>query len=149
MTVMIYVWLGAVVAFSILEAATSALVSVWFIGGAVAAFVTALLGGSILVQCIVFLAVSAILLAALRPLAKKRAAVKKVCTNADRILGQEAVVTEEIDNLHGRGAVKIAGVEWTARSEENTVVPKGATVRILRIDGVKVYVEKTDTPANL
>mgnify|MGYP002798993185 FL=1 len=82
-------------------------------------------------------------LVALRPLAKKYLNTRVEPTNADRVIGQEARVTQDIDNIQGTGAVTIGGVTWTARSEHDTPIPAGAMVRVLRIEGVKVMVEKS------
>ena len=149
MTAMAYVWLAAAIVMGVVEGATFNLVSVWFAGGAVAAFFTALLGGEFLLQLTLFIVVSAILLACLRPLAKRRAAVKPVRTNADRIIGMTGIVTEAIDNIRATGAVKVGGVEWTARSEQDAVIEAGSQVKILRISGVKVYVEPAVVTANV
>ena len=140
MTAMAYVWLALAIAMGILEGATYALVSVWFAGGAVAAFVAALLDVGIPVQLGIFIVVSAILLACLRPLARRRSAVKPERTNADRILGMEAVVTEAIDNVESAGAVAVGGKVWTARSENGEPIEVGSIVTVLRIEGVKLIV---------
>ena len=103
--------------------------------------VCALLGGPIWLQIGLFLVVSVLCLLAVRPLAKKFINNKVQPTNADRILGTEAQVTENIDNIQGKGAVTIGGVAWSARSEDGTPIPAGSLVRILRIEGVKVFVE--------
>ena len=108
---MVYVWLGLIVAFIAVEAATVNLVSIWFIGGAVAGLVCAILDVSALLQWTVFIAVSAGLLALLRPVLKKYLRVKPTRTNADRLVGQEALVTEQIDNLRETGAIRINGVD--------------------------------------
>ena len=113
---MVYVWLGLIVAFIAVEAATVNLVSIWFIGGSVAGLVCAILGAPTLLQFAVFILVSALLLALLRLLLKKYLRVKPSRTNADRLLGQEALVTEDIDNLRETGAIRINGVLWTARA---------------------------------
>ena len=149
MTAMAYVWLAAAIVMGVVEGATFNLVSVWFAGGAVAAFLTALFGGKFPLQLTLFIVVSAILLACLRPLAKRRAAVKPVRTNADRIIGMTGIVTEAIDNIRATGAVKVGGVEWTARSEQDAVIEAGSQVKILRISGVKVYVEPAGVTANV
>ena len=144
---MVYVWLGLIVAFIALEAATVSLVSVWFIGGSIAGLICAILGASKLLQFAVFIAVSAILLALLRPMLKKYLHVKPIKTNADRLVGQEALVTEEIDNLRETGAIRIGGVLWTAKSVDDTHIPLGARVVITRIEGAKVYVKPAGVPA--
>ena len=149
MTAMAYVWLAAAVIFGIVEGVTYNLVSVWFAGGAVAAFFTALLGGGFPLQLGLFVVISAILLACLRPLARRRAATPRTPTNADRIIGMTAVVTETIDNIQGTGAVKVSGAEWTARTENGAVIEAGAQVTILRISGVKVYVEPVAVAATV
>jgi membrane protein implicated in regulation of membrane protease activity len=103
--------------------------------------IVALLGGPLWLQIAVFVVVSALCLLAVRPLAKKYLAPGIQPTNADRIIGQEALVTEDIDDLQGKGAVTIGGVTWTARSGTDQIIPAGAKVKVLRIEGVKVFVE--------
>ena len=144
---MVYVWLGLIVAFIAVEAATVNLVSIWFIGGAVAGLVCAILDVSVLLQWTVFIAVSAGLLALLRPVLKKYLRVKPTRTNADRLVGQEALVTEQIDNLRETGAIRINGVLWTAKSADDTQIPIGTRVVIERIEGAKVYVKPAGVPA--
>ena len=75
-----------------------------------------------------------------RPLAQHYVNDRKVATNADRVIGREAVVTEDIDNIQGKGRVSISGADWTARAEDDRPIPAGSTVRVLRIEGVKVIV---------
>ena len=135
------IWTGLLVVFVIGEAATVGLASIWFAVGALAALVCALLGTGLWVQLTVFMLASALSLAAFRPLARKYINGKVEPTNADRIIGGEALVTEEIHNIQGKGAVAIGGMTWTARSEGDEKIPAGTLVRILRIEGVKVYVE--------
>ena len=144
---MVYVWLGLIVAFIAVEAATVNLVSIWFIGGSVAGLVCAILGAPTLLQFAVFILVSALLLALLRPQLKKYLRVKPTKTNADRLVGQEALVTEQIDNLRETGAIRINGVLWTAKSADDTQIPIGTRVVIERIEGAKVYVKPAGVPA--
>lgn len=146
---MVYVWLGLIVAFVAVEAATVNLVSIWFIGGAVAGLVSAILGAAVLLQAAVFLAVSAVLLALLRPVLKKYLRVKPTKLNADRLIGQEALVTEPINNLEETGAIRMNGVLWTAKSVDDTPIPTGTRVRIERIEGAKVYVKPAEVPAEV
>ena len=144
---MVYVWLSLIVAFIAVEAATVNLMSIWFIGGSVAGLVCAILGAPTLLQFAVFILVSALLLALLRPLLKKYLRVKPSRTNADRLLGQEALVTEDIDNLRETGAIRINGVLWTAMSVDDTQISAGSRVLIDRIEGAKVYVKPAGVPA--
>ena len=139
---MVWVWLALLVLFIITEVATVQLTTIWFAGGALLAMLLAAFGiKSITAQIIVFLVTSIALLIATRPLVKKHINKKSQPTNADRNIGQKAVVTEEINNLLGTGAAKINGIEWTARSVSGEIIEKGSTVTVVRIDGVKIIVE--------
>ena len=141
-TVYQIVWLALLIIFAVAEAATVGLTSVWFAIGSLGALVCALAGGNIWLQLGIFIVLSLVCLVALRPLAKKYLNTRVEPTNADRVIGQEARVTQDIDNIQGTGAVTIGGVTWTARSEHDTHIPAGVMVRVLRIEGVKVMVEK-------
>ena len=136
------VWLALLLLFAGAEALTVGLTSVWFAAGALAALTAALLGGALWIQIALFLIVSVLCLLAVRPLARRHLNNKVEATNADRVIGEQAQVTEDIDNIHGRGAVVIRGVAWSARSEDGLPVPAGSLVRVLRIEGVKVFVER-------
>lgn len=133
-------WLAAMIVFGVVEAITVGLASIWFAIGALAAFAVSFAVQNIWVQITVFVLVSVLSMVAMRPLAKKYLTPKLVATNADRILGREGVVLEEIDNLRAKGRISVAGAEWAARNEEDVLVPVGTTVSILRIEGVKVYI---------
>lgn len=137
-----YIWLATMILFGILEAATVTLVSLWFVGGSLAAFLAALLGAPLWLQATLFVVVSGALLACLRPFVRKFAQPKKEPTNFDRIVGQSAPVTEAIDNLSEVGAVKIDGKEWSARSEDGAPIEVGAIVTIAKIEGVKAIVRR-------
>ncbi len=134
-------WFALLLLFSIGEAVTVGLTSVWFAVGALGALLCALAGGSAWVQILVFVVLSGISLALVRPLAKRFLTPGYSATNADRVIGQEAVVTQTVDNLRGQGQVNIAGQTWTARSQNDVVIPEGTLVSVLRIEGVKVFVK--------
>ena len=130
------------VLFLILEAATVQLVSAWFALGALCALLANLCGVGVIWQIVLFLIVSAICLIATRPLVKKMTATKIQKTNADRCIGAEAVVLEEINNLKSTGLVKAMGNTWTARAEDGSVIPKDAVVIVRKMDGVKLIVSQ-------
>ena len=140
------VWLAAIIGFGILEAATISIVSLWFMGGALAALIASACGASFAVQIVVFFVISILLLACLRPFVRKYVNPRKTRTNADRIIGQKGVVVEEINNLQATGAVKVGGVEWTARATNDRIIAQDEVVRILKIEGVKLYVEPDRGP---
>lgn len=139
-----WVWLAAIVVFAIAEASTAALVSLWFIGGSLAALIAALCHAPLWLQFILFVAVSAVLLLALRPLMRSRLNRDHTPTNAERNIGQIAIVTEAIDNIRSRGAVRLSGVEWSARSADGSTIPLNTPVRVVRIDSTKLIVERTE-----
>lgn len=137
---MLAFWIVMLVAFVIIEASTAQLLTIWFAVGSLAALIAQMLGAEIWLQWLVFVAVSAIVVAATRPLVKKYARPKIQPTNADRYIGQTAIVTEDIDNLAGKGAVKVSGIEWSARSESGEIIKAQETVTVSKIDGVKLIV---------
>lgn len=137
---MVWVWVAVMALAAFVEAATPMLVSIWFSVGALAAMLAAYFGASITVQLLLFVFVSIAALVGLRPLAKRFIDPHIVPTNADRLLGSEAQVTETIDNEHSAGAVYIDGKTWTARSEDGNIIPAGEQVEVVRMEGVKLFV---------
>lgn len=135
-------WLCAMIALGILEAVTVSLVSIWFTGGSLAALIAAAFGAPLWLQFGLFLVVSAALLVGLRPLAAKHYREDGTATNVNANIGKQAIVVQPIDNLRGTGRVMIGSVDWTARSADGSVIEKDALVRVLRIEGVKVCVER-------
>ena len=135
-------WLIAFILFVVGEAVTVGLVSIWFAGGSLGALLTAALGGGLWLQIAVFLILSALSLMLLKPLSRKWMAGHKAArTNADRVIGETALVTEDIDNTMATGQVQVDGQIWTARSAHGVVIPAGSRVKVLSIQGVKVMVE--------
>lgn len=137
-------WIALTVLFAVTEVSTVNLVSVWFVGGSLVALLTQLLGGPVWLQITLFFVISAGLLACLRPFVKKFVTPRKTPTNVDMVFGREAYVTEAIDNLRGTGAVKLDGKVWTARSLQDTTVPAGTLVKIVKLEGVKLFVEPAE-----
>ena len=144
------VWLVLLIGFIVLEAACPIhLISIWFAVGALAAAVTAMLGGQIWLQATVFALVSGALLAALWPFVKKFLKPKITQTNVDSVIGTEGYVTDAVDNLSATGQVKLGGMYWTARSTGGQPIPTGALVRVDRIEGVKVFVSEVKAEVNV
>lgn len=136
-------WLGAVVLLLVIEAITMGLTTIWFAGGALVAFFVALAGGPLMLQIGVFLVISTLLLIFTRPAAAKFMNQKVERTNVDSLIGKHAVVTETVDNLKGTGRVQIGGADWKARSgEESLILGKDEIVKVSRVDGVKLIVNK-------
>ena len=142
-------WVGLMVVFGILELSTVNLVSIWFVAGSLVAMAAALLGASIWVQIVLCMITAGILLAFLQAFVRKFVTPKKTATNADMVLGREAYLTEAVDNIRGTGSLKLDGKEWTVRSMDQTVLPAGTLVKIVKLEGVKLYVTPVQTAAAL
>ena len=140
---MALVWLIAMIILLIVEAIVPGLISIWFALGALAALIAAMLHAPMWLQLVWFFAVSIASLALTRPLAKKYVNSRVKPTNADMILGRDCVVTEEIDNIRGTGAVTVGGKIWTARMDnDGETAAVGEVLKTLRIEGVKLIVSK-------
>ena len=145
MSPLVFVWLVAVIIFLGVELSTVTLTSIWFAAGALAAMLVAMFNGHIVVQIIAFLIVAFGLLYATKPWSKKFIDTKKENTNADRAIGQEVRVIERVSNLDQTGRVFVNGLDWTARTEDdNITIEQGELVRVLRIAGVKLIVERVE-----
>ena len=143
---MSWFWLSLAIALTVIELSTVQLVSIWF---AVGAGITSLLKVifpqiSIAWQVVIFVFISAALLVATRPLVKRflYKKNKESETNLELVIGKEAIVVEEINNIKGEGAVKINGLVWSARSIDNSQIPVDTIVIFKEIDGVKAMVER-------
>ncbi len=136
------VWIAAMVVFGVVEAVTVGLVSIWFVLGSAAGLIAAICEAPIWLQVLLFFIVSIAALIATRPLVRKMMGKNIVPTNADAVLGREARVTEAIDNTVPSGAVYVDGKTWSARSESGETLPEGTLVRTVRMEGVKLFVER-------
>ena len=136
-------WLVAFVIFVGIEINTMALTTIWFAGGALIAFFAALVGFSVRVQLVTFLAASFMLLYFTRPFASKFINKGTVKTNTDSLIGRKARVTVKINNNLSSGAAVLNGQEWTARAVEDEMeIPEGETVIVKEIRGVKLIVDR-------
>lgn len=140
-TTMYIIWAVAIVAFGVFEGMTAQLVSIWFVFGSVAALIAAFCHAPFILQVVIFVIVTIITLIATRPIVKKKIHAKIQPTNADRCIGQNGVVIEEINNLHSTGQVKADGKVWTARSSDQSIIPPDTVVEVEKIDGVKLIVK--------
>ena len=134
-------WLAVFVLLIVIELATMGLTTIWFAGGAVAGFIASMLGANVVIQAVVFFVVSIVLLIFTRPFAVRYINSNKTKTNIDGLIGQEALVLEEINNIRETGCARLEGKEWTARSVDYTVFPADTVVIVERIEGVKLIVK--------
>lgn len=140
-----FYWLIALVVFLVIEIITLGLTTIWFAGGALVAFVAAILHLPLLVQIVLFLLVSLLMLIFTRPVAERYFNAQREQTNVNGMIGREAKVTVEIDNFNQTGTILVSGVEWTARSlEDRDIIPPGSRVEICQVEGVKVFVKRKE-----
>ncbi len=136
-------WLAALVVLIVVEIVTMGLTTIWFAGGALAAVIAAGIGAPLVVQIVLFFAVSFALLYFTRPVAVKYFNKDRIRTNAESLVGKQAIVISEVNNLQGIGQVTVGGMEWSARAVDNSVqLPTGSVVNIVAINGVKLIVEE-------
>ncbi|MBD5550102.1 MAG: NfeD family protein [Lachnospiraceae bacterium] len=138
----VIVWLAVLIILVVIEIFTLGLTTIWFAGGALVAILVAALGGPVWLQILIAIIVSAVLLFFTRPVAMKYFNRDRERTNAESLVGRQAIVTGEIDNLQGIGQVTVNGMEWTARSiMDGQKIEPGEVVIIRGINGVKLLVE--------
>lgn len=136
-------WLVLFVVLIAIEIATMGLTTIWFAAGALAATVAAAFGAPLFIQIALFIFLSVVLLFFTRPIAVKYFNKDRVKTNAESLIGRQAIVISEIDNLQGIGQVTVGGQEWSARATDESVkIPLGAVVIVREIKGVKLVVEE-------
>ncbi len=136
---MVYIWLGVALILAAIEVATISFTTIWFVISGLLAMAVSFFTDSLLIQFAVFVIVGVILLATTRPLIRKFINKNDTKTNADRIIGMEGIVTEEI-RKNKNGEVKVDGKRWTAYAEGKIEVD--STVEVLEINGVKIKVRK-------
>lgn len=138
-------WLIVIIFLALIEISTMSLVSVWFIFGAVGAMIASFFDVKFWIQLLIFVVASSVFLILTRPFVKKVLKVKATRTNADRTIGERAVVIEEIDNIAAKGQVKIFGQIWSARAiKEDMIIPEGQIVEVTEISGNKLIVKTTN-----
>ncbi|MEU5348158.1 MULTISPECIES: NfeD family protein [unclassified Streptomyces] len=108
--------------------------------GAVAGAVTAGLGGGVVLQVVVFAAVSVALIAVVRPVATRhRSQRPQLATGIDALKGKQAVVLERVDSSGGR--IKLAGEVWSARAlDTGRAYEAGEEVDVVEIEGATAIV---------
>jgi membrane protein implicated in regulation of membrane protease activity len=135
-------WLIAAVIFALGELATTGLFLAPFAGGAAIASILGAIGAGATIEWAVFLVVSIVLLAALRPVAREHQRSRgQLRTGTAALVGQTAVVVERIANAEDVGRVRLDGEIWTARAyDEDEVIEQGAKVHVLEIKGATALV---------
>ena len=140
MSLQVIIWLVIIVVFIVAEAATTQLVSIWFVPGSIAGLILAGAGARFWLQFVAFAVFAAALLILARPAVSRYIGTRHIPTNLDRAIGQTALVVEDIGN-GVVGQVKVNGLVWSAVCAQDSFVPKGERVTVMAIEGVKLIVE--------
>ena len=142
-TVTVYVWLGLLILFLVIEIATVGLTTIWMAGGALGALILDLAGLNLWWQIGAFLVVSFTMLVFTRPFVVKYINSHHEKTNYEGIIGKVVRITEKVDNLQQTGTAVVHGLEWTTRAERDDVIlDPGDLAKVVNISGVKLIVKK-------
>lgn len=142
-TVTVYVWLGLLILFLVIEIATVGLTTIWMAGGALGALILELAGLNLWWQIGAFLVVSFTMLVFTRPFVVKYINSHHEKTNYEGIIGKVVRITEKVDNLQQTGTAVVNGLEWTTRAERDDVIlDPGDLAKVVNISGVKLIVKK-------
>ena len=123
------------------EIMTSGFLVFWLSIGALLSMVVSFFTDNVIIQTAVFVISSAILIFATKPFVKKFAKTKDVKTNAFSIIGQNGIVTKDIDSINSKGQIKVDGETWSAIGKNDMDIPKGTEIEVLEIKGVKAIVK--------
>jgi membrane protein implicated in regulation of membrane protease activity len=137
-----WIWMILAALFVVGEIFTAAFFLLWFGVGAAAAGVLALMGVGPGWQLGVFVVVSFVLFAVSRRFAERVTKKQPPGIGADRVLGEQCIVLEEIDNANNVGRVRMDREEWRAESGTGEVIPVQTRVRVVRISGTHLVVDK-------
>ncbi len=134
-------WTVLLIVLVVVELATMGLTTIWFAAGALVSLLAAACGAPLFIQIALFLIVSVLMLVFTRPVAMKYFNKDRAKTNAESLIGQTGIVTEEIDNVKGSGQVTLNGMQWMARvAVSDSIIPEGSVVEVKEIRGVKLIV---------
>lgn len=137
----VILWAIVTIILVISEIGSVQLIAVWFAAGSLAAFIASLFGVDFTAQIIIFIVSSVLLLILTRPFVKKFIKPKLIPTNADSIIGQTGVVTEQINNLNSTGRIFVNNLSWMAQSFDNSILEVDQKCEIVEIQGVKAIVK--------
>lgn len=135
-------WLILAGFFLIIEIINVGFLIFWFAVGSLIAMVASLFISNVIVQATIFLISSVILLFATRPfVAKVTKKDEVVKTNVYSIEGKTAKVVQDVNPIEGQGQIKVNGELWSAKSYNDTFIPKDTEVTVESVDGVKAIIK--------
>ena len=149
MSTAFWIWLSIIVITVILEIITTDLVSIWFtIGAVIPLFLSAFDILNPVWQSVIFVVVSAVLIATLRKVTIKfffKNTNSK--TNLDSLIGEKHRLVEGT-NFEKLGKLEIKDITWSVMGENQQTIKKGQVVEIVKIEGNKLIVKPANTKDN-
>ncbi len=142
-------WLIVAGIFFILEIATTGFLIFWLGIGALLAMITSFITDNIIIQTVVFVVSSCILIPLTKPLTDKFISKKTVPTNTYTLINKHGIVIQDIDPVKCVGQVKVNGEIWSAKTDDESIIPKGSEIEVLKIDGVKLIVSPVKISSEL
>lgn len=136
-----WIWMIIAAIFVVGEIFTAGFFLLWFGVGAAVAGILAILGMGFGWQLGAFAVVSGVLFVVSRRLAERFSKKQPAGIGADRFIGKEGVVLEEIDNIKNTGRVRLKKEEWRADSDKDEIIPVGKRVEVIRLDGTHLVVK--------
>lgn len=136
-------WTAVIVAAVVAEAMVPGLVAIWFVPGGIVSLILSLFSVELWIQIVVFFVLSIAFLLCSRLVFGKLLRKPQTKTNVEAIIGEKCVVTERIENLAGRGQVRVKSMDWSARAlDENEAFDAGEVVTVVAVEGVKLIVRR-------
>ena len=136
-----WIWMIIAALFVVGEIFTAGFFLLWFGVGAAVAGILALLGLSFGWQLAAFAVVSLVLFASSRRFAERFSKKQPPGIGADRFIGKQGIVLENIDNVDNVGRVRLDKEEWRADSEDGVIISAGTQVEVVRLDGAHLVVK--------
>ena len=136
-----YIWLIVAAVMGVIEALSFGMITVWFVIGALVAFLVNMVGADLTVQVIVFLVVSIACLILIRPIALKYRKHGK--SYEPSLIGSNTIVVEQIENETFVGRVQTPDkMTWAAISADGSIIPTGTPVTVVGQESIKLIVER-------
>jgi len=145
-----HIWLIIAGVCFVIEMMTVGFLVFWFgVGALLTMIVSLIFPDNIILQTSIFVISSTLLIFLTKPLVKKLSkSDKKVATNAYSVIGKKGIVTQDINETHGVGQIKVAGEIWSAKTTDGSIIEKGTQIEVIKIDGVKAVVEPVSIKAD-
>ncbi|KNF08140.1 nodulation efficiency protein D-like protein [Gottschalkia purinilytica] len=135
-------WIIVAVICGVVEIATLGITSIWFVVGALIAWLLAELNLPFEIQILAFFISSGVMLYFTRPIAQRLLKIGHAKTNTDLLIGEIGIVIKDIETINSVGQVKVKGQVWSAKTSGEEDIAKDEKIEVVGIEGVKLIVKK-------